>query len=300
MFSLSLLSLIYSYANGFHHSSPVTNFSRIPSKKPLSRRLFASREIASFDAEDFAMPSGSWPYEAKDFNRLDNTDDAIFYAEPRFVTHVDDRAIESLTSYYRDEFKAKSCDSLDVLDLCSSWISHFPKDIPLSRVVGVGMVSKELKANEALTEYYCQDLNKNPELDQFEDESFDIVCNAVSVDYLTDPLKVFQETFRVLKADGIALISFSNRMFATKAIAMWLQADDIDRLSIVASYFHYSAKWKSITALDVGLPPLEMPDRPTVKEIFSNPTSAFSWATTAGAVSRANNGDPMFVVKAIK
>lgn len=91
------------------------------------------------------------------------------------------------------------------------------------------MNEKELEANKALTEYHCQDLNRNPTLSQFEDESFDFVCNVVSVDYLTNPLEVFKETHRVLRKDGRALISFSNRLFATKAVAMWLQADDIGK-----------------------------------------------------------------------
>lgn len=104
--------------------------------------LHASREIAAFDSQDFALPTGSWPYESTDFNRIDNSDDLKFYTEPRFVTHIDERAIESLTTFYRDEFnkvsKANGGKPLDVLDLCSSWISHLPEDVQLNRVVGVG------------------------------------------------------------------------------------------------------------------------------------------------------------------
>lgn len=94
------------------------------------------------------------------------------------------------------------------------------------------MNERELEANKALTKYYRQDLNRNPNLNQFQDNSFDFVCNVVSVDYLTDPLKVFQETHRVLRKGGSALVSFSNRLFATKAIAMWLQSDDIGELNV--------------------------------------------------------------------
>ena len=105
-------------------------------------KLRASREIATFDAEDFALPTGSWPYESKDFSRIDNSDDSEFYSEPRFVKHIDDRAIESLTAFYREEFhelsKANGGRPLDVLDLCSSWISHFPDDIAFGNVVGIG------------------------------------------------------------------------------------------------------------------------------------------------------------------
>merc|ERR1711935_1107201 len=115
-----------------------------------------------------------------------------------------------------------------------------------------------------------QDLNQNPNLDQFEDNSFDAICNVVSVDYLTKPLEIFQEMYRILRPNGICLMSFSNRCFPTKAIAMWLQADDIGRLTIVGSYYHYSATWKKIEALDLK-EKQETPKRPSTAEIMSNP-----------------------------
>jgi hypothetical protein len=97
--------------------------------------------------------------------RVDPSDDVNFYDAPRFVTHIDDRAIQSLTDFYREEFKAmenKKKGKLDVLDLCSSWISHLPGDMDLGRVEGVGMNDKELAANKQLTDYHVQDLNKEP------------------------------------------------------------------------------------------------------------------------------------------
>ena len=203
-------------------------------------RLMAGRELATFDADDFALPTGAWPYTDADLNRIDNSDDASFYDAPRFVTHIDDAAIESLTEYYRAELAAASAAKggapVDVLDLCSSWVSHLPPDAALGRVVGVGMNEAELTANPQLTSYVCQDLNKAPRLDRFDDASFDVVCNVVSVDYLTQPDEVFREMHRLLRPGGVALMSFSNRCFATKAVAMWLQADDIGRLTIVGSY----------------------------------------------------------------
>lgn len=43
---------------------------------------------------------------------------------------------------------------------------------------------------------------------------------AVSVDYLTRPLEVFQEMHRCLKPGGLAVMSFSNRCFPTKGEAV--------------------------------------------------------------------------------
>ena len=88
------------------------------------------------------------------------------------------------------------------------------------RSAGLGMNEKELKRNSALTEVVVRDLNEDPTL-PFADASFDIITNVVSVDYLTKPLEIFQEMHRVLKPGGKAIMSFSNRCFPTKAIALW-------------------------------------------------------------------------------
>eukprot|EP00966_Prymnesium_polylepis_P080727 1870602-Prymnesium_polylepis.1 len=69
----------------------------------------------------------------------------------------------------------------DVLDLCSSWISHLPSQLELGRVAGLGMNEAELSRNERLTERMVQDLNTAPSL-PYEDESFDFVCNGTPRD----------------------------------------------------------------------------------------------------------------------
>lgn len=274
-------------------------------------QLPVQRQICEFEASDFALSTGEWPYTDQDMGRLDASKDTNFYDAPRFVTHIDDRAIASLKDFYREEMAALalkmkdgSSDSVDVLDLCSSWISHLPDKeddiIPFGRVVGVGMNEEELKANPQLNEFFVQDLNENPRMSQFEDQSFDVICNVVSVDYLTKPREIFQEMHRILRPGGIALMSFSNRCFPSKAVQMWLNADDIGRMTIVGSYFHYSADWSSIEALDIVPAKLENPTAPSMKDIWSNPAKGFAWMTTASAVQKQNNGDPMFVVKGIK
>lgn len=265
----------------------------------LHHTQMAAKSICTFDESDFAGKMGDWPYSTADLNRIDNTEDSNFYDAPRFVTHIDDAAISALTKYYQEEFSALNLEKVDILDLCSSWISHLPKEIQYGNVVGVGMNEEELKANEQLTEYYVQDMNQKPTLEQFEDNSFDVICNVVSVDYLTKPLEIFQEMHRILRPNGIALMSFSNRCFPTKAIAMWLQADDIGRLTIVGSYYHYAANWDSIEALDLK-DRLEAPKRPSTQEIFANPALGLAWMNAAGEVAKNNAGDPMFVVKGVK
>ncbi len=38
-----------------------------------------------------------WPFRPEDFNRYDEEKDTVFYSVPRFVTHIDDYAINALT-----------------------------------------------------------------------------------------------------------------------------------------------------------------------------------------------------------
>lgn len=266
---------------------------------PSSRSSLSAKSICMFDESDFAGKQGDWPYMDSDLNRLDNSDDSVFYNSPRFVTHIDDGAISSLTEFYKEEFTSINKETLDVLDLCSSWISHLPEGVTYGKVVGLGMNEGELAANKQLNDFVVQDLNDNPIMSQFEDNSFDVICNVVSVDYLTKPLEIFQEMHRILRPGGISLMSFSNRCFPTKAIAMWLQADEIGRLTIVGSYYHYSAEWSFIEALDIKeMQPV--PERPSAGDVMKNPSLGLAWMNAASAVAKNNQGDPMFVVKGVK
>jgi SAM-dependent methyltransferase len=275
--------------------------------------LLTQKTIYEFQTEDFAP---DWPYAEENFRRLDNSNDAMFYQSSRFVLHMEERTIQSLTKFYRKELTAlqrMNGRKLDVLDLCSSWVSHLPTNdnagdndnLSYGRIVGIGMNEEELLANSQLNEYYVHDLNQNPSLPYFEDHSMDVVCIVASVDYLTKPRQLFQEIYRILRPNGIAIISFSNRCFASKAIAMWLETDDIGRITIVASYFHYSSyttesMWKSIVALDLSPPRLRPPVRPNLQDILTDPTQGWAWMNTVAAVNKANAADPLLVVKAVK
>lgn len=176
--------------------------------------------------------------ESVSFSRLDASDDKIFYAEPRFVEHVDQQAVDSITSYVSDSL-LQNGDS--VLDLCSSWTSHItPGKLDLKRVAGLGMNAKELEANKALTEWAVQDLNENKNVKlPYENDSFDVVMCQLSIDYLIHPLEVMKEVARVLKPGGKVAILISNRLFLTKAVGLWTGSDDIEHAYTVGSYLHY-------------------------------------------------------------
>ena len=174
------------------------------------------------------------------FDRADPGADADFYAYPRLVTHIDDAAIAAVGDLYAE----LQLDG-DVLDLMSSWVSHF-RTAP-RRLVGLGLNPTELAANTALAERVVQDLNADPAL-PFPDAAFDDATCCVSVDYLTDPVAVFREVARVLRPGGRFVVTFSNRCFPTKAVRGWLLTDDAGHVQIVSAFFALSGGFGPVTA----------------------------------------------------
>jgi SAM-dependent methyltransferase len=165
--------------------------------------------------------------------KLDESEDTLFYSFPRLVTHVDNQFINQLTQLYRQKLKPNS----RILDLMSSWVSHLPSEMEFAQVEGHGLNEEELAQNERLNDYFVQNLNVNPQL-PFPDRDFDAVLCAVSVQYLQYPEAVFKEICRILKPNGIAIVSFSNRMFYQKAISAWRDHSDNQRIDLVKSYFN--------------------------------------------------------------
>jgi SAM-dependent methyltransferase len=178
---------------------------------------------------------GTTPFPDGFFARRDPTADDRFYSFPRFVTHIDDGAIAAVGALYQELGLAG-----DVLDLCSSWVSHFVD--PPRTLVALGMNADELAANPQATAWVVHDLNEEPEL-PFDDDTFDAVTCCVSVDYLVRPVEVFASVARVLRPDGVFVCTFSNRLFPTKAIAGWLATSDAGHVAIVEEYFRQAGRF---------------------------------------------------------
>jgi len=191
-----------------------------------------------------------YPFGEKEMARYDESSDFIFYSQPRFVTHIDDEAIGALTKYYERSFPPASED-VAILDVCSSWISHYPEGYKAGKISGIGMNEDELKKNPILTDYTVRDLNEDPTF-PYADNTFDVVTNTVSVDYLTRPLEVMKEVSRVLKPGGTAIMSFSNRCFPTKAVAIWTATGDLDHVWIVGAYYHFAGGFEPPAAEDIS------------------------------------------------
>ncbi len=179
------------------------------------------------------------------FRRTDESPDARFYQQARLVEHIDRHAIGAVEELYRENLPAGGA----ILDLMSSWVSHLPPEISYGRVVALGMNRAELAANPRLDAYDVHDLNVEPTL-PFAEASFDAVTICVSVQYLTRPIEVMREIARVLRPNGVLVISFSNRCFPTKAVAVWRMLDDCGHRELVASYLAAAGGFAAIAGLD--------------------------------------------------
>lgn len=175
------------------------------------------------------------------FDRRDPAPDTVFYGPPRLVTHIDEGAIAAVGATYAE----LGIDG-EVIDLMSSWVSHFTR--PPRRLTVLGMNQAELDANEAATERVVTDLNAAPVL-PFADERFDDAVCCVSVDYLTRPVEVMREVARVLRPGGRFVCTFSNRCFPTKAVRGWLAAPDHERPAVVQAYFAASGAFEEAVAV---------------------------------------------------
>jgi SAM-dependent methyltransferase len=181
------------------------------------------------------------------FDRVDESSDSDFYAQPRLVNHIDDFAIAAVGEAYRRFLPPGG----DYLDLMSSWVSHYPDDLPRNRVVGHGMNAVELAHNPALSEYWVQDLNADPVLPRT-DAEFDGVTICVSVQYLTRPVEVFAEIARVLKPGCPLVVAFSNRCFPTKAVAAWRNLNDQGHAELVTAYAKAAGGFEAAEAFDLS------------------------------------------------
>ena len=191
------------------------------------------------------------PFRPEFFARLDEEPDEAFYTMPRKVVHIDDAAIAAIKQCLPDVLPPNGV----VLDLLSSWRSHWPEGLPKQRLVGLGLNAEEMADNPDLDEYVVHNVNIDPQL-PFETDMFDAVVLTVSIQYITQPIAVFQEVWRILRPGGPIVVIFSNRMFPTKAVAIWRMLDDQKHIDLVASYFHYAGNFVDVVNQD-RTPPAE-------------------------------------------
>ena len=182
-------------------------------------------------------------FQPEHFARLDESADPLFYSEPRKVVHIDEPAIATVAQFFRDTLPPHGV----ILDLMSSWRSHWPSDLPKQRLAGLGLNAEEMADNPDLDDYVVHDLNADPHL-PFESDTFDAVVVTVSIQYMTRPVDVFREVNRILKPGGLFAVIYSNRMFPTKAVAIWRMLNDREHADLIAAYFRHAGNFVDLQA----------------------------------------------------
>ena len=189
------------------------------------------------------------PLKPEFFERVDDSEDEAFYVPPRLVAHIDDPARDALAAHYATVLPTGGA----ILDLMSSYHSHLPESASYAAVVGLGMNDTELDENAQLTERVVHNLNRDPTL-PFAPARFDACVIAVSIQYLTQPDVVLADVARVLKPGAPCIVSYSNRCFPTKAVAVWRAVGDTDHAKLVALYFEAAGSFQP-AEFDVLNPP---------------------------------------------
>lgn len=203
------------------------------------------------------------------FERTDDQPDAEFYQQPRLVHHIDETAREMVSNTY-GRFLT---DGMNVLDLMSSWQSHIPARLQLNRLTGLGLNADELQKNSQLNDFVVHDLNADTTL-PFESNTFDAVVNTVSVEYLIEPLAVFREVSRILRPQGYFIVTFSNRWFPTKAIRIWQELHEFERMGLVLEYFLRAGSFKDLQTYSIRGLPRPHGDKYFPDLLFSDPVYA--------------------------
>lgn len=172
------------------------------------------------------------------FKREDESDDKIFYKEPRITAHIDAKCHENLVALYDIILPEGG----KILDFMSSYQSHIRKK-KNQIIVGLGINEIELQQNEVLDSFLVKDINEDTNL-PFMDNEFDAVVCDLSIEYLIKPLDILKEINRILKPGGVFCISFSNRYFPEKVIRLWTGLHEFERIGFVLELLIKSGRFK--------------------------------------------------------
>lgn len=247
-------------------------------RSPGAERCGRRNEIGEMICANGPGMQGRWRDQATDFwsdlpwSRIDSRPDTQFYAQPRFVDHLDSAALSQVRGLYGRLLPEGG----RILDLMSSWHSHLPDRLAPASVVGLGLNAAELGANLLLSQRIVQDLNERPLL-PFEEASFDAAVCTVSVEYLTRPFEVFREVARVLRPGGRFVVTFSNRWFPPKVIEIWKGLHEFERPGLVSEYFLESGRFANLQTWSLRGLPRPADDKYAAQLPFSDPVYAV-WA----------------------
>ncbi|VFN03124.1 MAG: Methyltransferase domain-containing protein [Candidatus Kentron sp. G] len=216
-------------------------------------------------------------YHPYPFQRMNEGDDALFYAMPRLIGHLDSTAMAQVQSIHARHLSP----GMKILDLMSSCTSHLPEDPGDCFVTGLGMNAEELEANPALADFLVHDLNRDPVL-PFDDAQYDAVICTASIEYLIRPIEVLSEAARVTKPGGKIIITFSDRWFPGKEIRPWSDMHHFERLGFVLDLYRKTGRFRDLNTESIrGLPrPF---DDPHIRQTFTSDPIFAVWGDVGPA-----------------
>ena len=80
------------------------------------------------------------PFTPDMFERMDDSEDTLFYEFPRKVVHIDEPAIAAAGKFMAEMFPPHGV----LFDLMSSWRSHLPSGFVKQRMIGLGLNAEEM------------------------------------------------------------------------------------------------------------------------------------------------------------
>ena len=160
--------------------------------------------------------------------KLDESNDEIFYSDPKFVYHLDANFRKYLSSIYKKEIKDHSI----VVDLMSSWDSYLPSEKKYKKIIGHGLNRAELERNKSFNSFWIQNFNLKQEI-PLDNGSIDSCLMVAAWQYLQYPENLTKEIARILNDEGKFIVSFSNRAFWHKAPNIWTTSNEEERLKYV-------------------------------------------------------------------
>ena len=182
--------------------------------------------------------------DSYDREKIDNSDDTIFYEDPRFVNHLSSSFRKRLTKLYSEYLSS----NYEILDLMSSWVSHLPTNVRYKKIIGHGLNDSELRANKRLDQFWIQNLNKS-QLIPLDESSIDACLIVAGWQYLQYPEKVSFELSRICKPNSLLIVSFTNRAFWTKSPNIWINSSELQRIEYVKKIISDNG-WKIVKVFD--------------------------------------------------
>lgn len=166
----------------------------------------------------------------KAFMQANDESDEVFFDRQGLDSLMDMGARTAVTALYRTTLPVGG----RTLDVMAGAMSHMPEDAVFQELIGVDVCKKAVEANKALTQSVVQNLNTTPVL-PFDDQSFDgaVLCDGFA--YLTQPQRVFEDIYRVLKPGVPFIVSFSDRFIPAKAVAIWHALEPEDRVRFISA-----------------------------------------------------------------